>query len=373
MKTYFFYKSIYIFILMSLLINACQGQMDTSSSKEKPKITKTLKPAPEVVGIPGISHSGPVYDPDLVAQYIRCIFHDSKGNYWFGPAGQSVVRYDGDTLRYFYRSEFFEGNTSIDTFNSVHAIAEDQDGNIWFGTDHGAVKYDGQTFRSYTQKHGLSNVKINRHSIFVDPKGTLWVGTQGGVFQYNPLEDHADGQCFSRFHLLPPLNIKDIMEDNSGNLWFASQNNGVFRYDGKTVTNFTEKEGLGDNYVGGIVQDKEGDFWFTMKKGICRYDGNTFQSFTTKDGLGGSEVWGIYKEQSGIIWISARGSTTKFDPSASLTEPKAFTVYTSEDGINCCVQSMHQDRLGNMWWGAGEGLYRFDGERFYQVKRNGPW
>ncbi len=34
---------------------------------------------------------------------------------------------------------------------------------------------------------------------------------------------------------------------------------------------------------------------------------------------------------------------------------------------------MYQDRSGNMWWGAGQGLYRFDGNRFYQVKQNGPW
>ena len=165
------------------------------------------------------------------------------------------------------------------------------------------------------------------------------------------------------------------MEDKTGNIWFASQDNGVFRYDrtGKAIKNITEKEGLGDNYAGGMIQDKTGNFWFTMKDGICRYDGKTFTEFTTKDGLGGSEVWGIYIEQSGIIWITARGSTTRFDPSIPISNPKAFTVFTAEDGINCCVQSMYQDRSGNMWWGAGAGLYRFDGKRFYQVKQNGPW
>jgi ligand-binding sensor domain-containing protein len=110
-----------------------------------------------------------------------------------------------------------------------------------------------------------------------------------------------------------------------------------------------------------------------MKGGICRYDGKTFREFTTKDGLGGSEVWGIYIEKSGIIWITARGSTTRYDPSIPISNSKAFTVFTVEDGINCCVQSMYQDRSGNMWWGTGQGLYRFDGKRFYQVKQNGPW
>ena len=159
-----------------------------------------------------------------------------------------------------------------------------------------------------------------------------------------------------------------------GNIWFASQDSGVYRFDGKALINIAEKEGLGDNYAGGMIQDKTGSFWFTMKGGICRYDGKTFTNFTTNDGLGGNETWGVYEEQSGIIWISARGSMTRYNPSANLLPgEKPFTAFTVKDGINCCVQSMYQDKAGNMWWGAGAGLYRFDGKNFYQVKLNGPW
>jgi ligand-binding sensor domain-containing protein len=113
--------------------------------------------------------------------------------------------------------------------------------------------------------------------------------------------------------------------------------------------------------------------WFTMKNGICKYDGKTLTEYTPKDGLGGTEFWGIYIEQSGIIWVTARGSTTRFDPSVPLPNPQAFTVFTPANGLNCCVQSMYQDKAGNMWWGAGQGLYRFDGQGFYQVKQQGPW
>lgn len=169
------------------------------------------------------------------------------------------------------------------------------------------------------------------------------------------------------------------MEDSAGNIWFASQDQGAFCYDpsasrtagGKAIKNITEKEGLSDNYAGGMAQDKAGNMWFVMKRGICRYDGKTFTEFTPKDGLGGTEFWGIFIEKSGIIWITARGSTTRYDP--SIPDANAFTVFTVEDGLNCCVQSMYQDRSGNMWWGTGQGLYRFDGNRFYQVKQDGPW
>ena len=78
--------------------------------------TNTSKPSPEVIGTPPplVSHPDPVNDTGLVSQYIRSIFQDSKGNFWFGPAGQSVARYDVKTLKYFSKIEFFHGNNSVD-------------------------------------------------------------------------------------------------------------------------------------------------------------------------------------------------------------------------------------------------------------------
>jgi ligand-binding sensor domain-containing protein len=377
-------KQVHVYALLTFVFcTCCKGPNKTELPPPKDK-ANTSKPSPEVIGTPPplVSHPDSVNElaeeleealannhPSLlVGQIIRSIFQDSKGNLWFGTLGDGIARFDGKTLKYYSKSEFFQGD------NNVHAIAEDKNGNMWFGTGHGAIKYDGKTFRSYTEKNGLSNIGVGRKSILVDKSGNIWVGTQGGVFRYIPSADSIGGKCFSLFHLLAPINVTDIMEDKTGNIWFASQYNGVFRYDGKAIKNITGKQGLGDNYAGGMAQDKTGHFWFTMKGGICRYDGKTFTQFTTKDGLGGSEVWGLYIEKSGIIWITASGSITRYDPSIPISNSKAFTVFREGSEINFGVQSMYQDRSGNMWWGGnGAGLYRFDGKRFYPVKKNGPW
>ncbi len=372
MAKYFFRNLSYLVLLAGILIKSCNGQVNPNPTMI---VTDVPKPVPEIVGTP--TPDSPVHSPyndtGLVSQYIRSIFQDSKGNFWFGPAGQSVARYDVKTLRYFSKNEFFQGNESVnrDDGNSVHAITEDKNGHIWFGTYHGIIKYDGTNFKSYTEKNGLSNIKVGRKSILVDQSGDVWVGTEGGVFRYHPTADSTGGQCFSLFEWLPPVAIKGIMEDKAGNIWLASESKGIFRYDGQAIKNITEQEGLGDNVAGGLAQDKMGNIWFTMKGGICRYDGQTFKSYTSEDGIGGSEIWGIFIERSGIIWITARGSTTRFDPSVAGRE--AFMVYTVADGLNCCVQSMYQDHSGRMWWGTGQGLYRFDGKRFFQVKQSGPW
>lgn len=350
-----------LLFLFLAIFTSCNGQEKTQEDssiafKASPTVIRNFK----AVAVP------PDFDTTLVSQYIRSIFQDSKGNLWFGTIEEGVVRYDKKTLTYFSNPDGF-----IST--SVFAINEDKDGNLWFGTDQGVYRYDGKTFRNYNQKDGLNHIEISRKSILVDQSGTIWVGTHGGVYRYDPAADGQGMPSFSLFDQLPPINVAGIMEDQSGNIWFASSNEGVFRYDGKTIVQIAEKEGLGGNYAGGMAQDKAGNMWFTMKDGICKYDGKTLTAYTAKDGLGGTEFWGLIIEQSGIIWVTARGSTTRFDPSVPLSDPKAFTVFTVQDGLNCCVQSMYQDRSGNMWWGTGQGLYRFDGKRFYQVKQHGPW
>jgi ligand-binding sensor domain-containing protein len=346
-----------IYVFLAIFIS-CKGQEKTNaqSNTSSPTVRRNLM----AIAL------APDFDTTLVSQYIRSIFQDSKGNLWFGTIQEGVVKYDIERLTYFSNLDGF-----INT--SVYAINEDKNGNLWFGTDQGVYKYDGKTFKNYNQKDGLSQIDITRKGILIDKSGNIWVGTHRGVFRYNPTADSEGGQSFSLFQELPPINITGIMEDKSGNIWFATSENGVFRYDGKTIFNIKEKKELGQNYAGGIAQDRAGNMWFTMKNGICKYDGKILTEYTSKDGLGGTEIWGIYIEQSGIIWITARGSTTRFDPSVHLPNPKAFTVFTPVDGLNCCVQSMYQDKSGRMWWGTGQGLYRFDGKRFYQVKKAGPW
>ncbi|MEO6040067.1 MAG: two-component regulator propeller domain-containing protein [Saprospiraceae bacterium] len=79
---------------------------------------------------------------------------------------------------------------------------------------------------------------------------------------------------------LPHGNIYCGIRDKAGNLWFGTEE-GAFRYDGQSMTNFTTKDGLIGNNVFSIVEDKAGNLWFgTRNMGLCRYDGQSFTNFT---------------------------------------------------------------------------------------------
>lgn len=56
--------------------------------------------------------------------------------------------------------------------------------------------------------------------------------------------------------------IRGITQDADYNMWFATNEDGVFKYDGKTTVQFTEKHGLVKNSIWNVQQANNGDMWF---------------------------------------------------------------------------------------------------------------
>ena len=149
-----YFRSVsYILVVAVLFITACQGQETKQATKPSALTRQAVSlPSPASPPPPKVDR---LNDPSLVSQYIRTIFQDSRGTYWFGPAGKSVASYDGDTLMYYSLEVFFAGNDLLDreTGNSVHSTAEDAAGNVWFGTHIGLIKYDAVHMYIHTYIH----------------------------------------------------------------------------------------------------------------------------------------------------------------------------------------------------------------------------
>lgn len=71
--------------------------------------------------------------------------------------------------------------------------------------------------------------------------------------------------------------------DKDGNLWFSINGEGAYRYDGKAFTHFTTKDGLCNNNIGAIIQDRAGNILLGTSNGICKYDGKTFTKYPVSD------------------------------------------------------------------------------------------
>ena len=189
--------------------------------------------------------------------------------------------------------------------------------------------------------------------IFEDKKGNLWFGTIfKGVARY-------DGKSITYFSTKDGLcgnTVASITEDKDGNMWFGTHS-GLSRYDGKSFTNFTSIEGLCNDRVSNVLIDRAGTIWVGTWDGVCRYNGATFSNFPLPvpdievPNYQETKNWvtEMMEDKQGNIWICRSGyGVCKYDPATG-----AFTPFTKKDGLaSNCVQAIQEDTQGNIWFGS---------------------
>ena len=212
-----------------------------------------------------------------------------------------------------------------------------------------------------------------------DRKGNIWMASWEGVFKY-------DGKSFTNItNKVSPARFFSVLEDKKGNFWFASVGSGVYYYDGVSFHNFTTKDGLANDRVTHIYEDKTGNIWFGTEGGASRYDGKSFRNFKMKEGAFANatdsvqvsfyqqplpeghwmhnDVNAIIEDKTGKLWFGTRGYAFVYDG-------KTFTTITNKDGKPFeNVRSIIKDKKGNIWLGGNDGLWRYDGNTFTNFTR----
>jgi signal transduction histidine kinase/ligand-binding sensor domain-containing protein len=131
-------------------------------------------------------------------------------------------------------------------------------------------------------------------------------------------------------------------------------------------THLTTDDGLSQNNITGILQDRRGFMWFATRDGLNRYDGNTFVVYKNApddpQSLSANFIHYLLEDDQGFLWIATNyGGVSKFDP---ITE--RFTRYQhNPDNPNSLsgdlVRCIAKDRHGYLWFGTNDsGLDKFD-------------
>jgi ligand-binding sensor domain-containing protein len=258
----------------------------------------------------------------LCGDTIASIAEDKDGALWFG-GHMGICKYDGKTFTRYFNVEGSvrtdrRGNVWASTNDGVHRFdgaaftrfdiplaaprpatysivpgrvtfrLEDSEGNLWFATDgHGAIRYDGRSFRQYTKKDGLCSDTV--WNIVEDRRGRLWFACIQ-AFQPSMSGDgglcRRDGESFTKFPDVAGLGANDIYtiyEDRAGNLWIGATGVGAYRHDGATFTLFkdADRPDLIKNFgLQAMVEDRRGRLWCGFSGGLFRLDGESFVNVT---------------------------------------------------------------------------------------------
>jgi ligand-binding sensor domain-containing protein len=133
---------------------------------------------------------------------------------------------------------------------------------------------------------------------------------------------------------------------------------------GATFTHITIEQGLSDQRVQAIVQDRVGFLWFGTNNGLNRYDGYDVVAYrhdpTNPHSLSGNFVEDLYEDRSGTLWVSTRSGLNAFD-----RRTERFTWYRHDPTnprslSHNTVIAITEDRAGGLWLGTAGGLNRFD-------------
>ena len=297
----------------------------------------------------------------LTNEYIRCITQGTDGDIWIGTFGGGInrLRFENDTLivSVYDKTETLKSD-------KVRAALRDSNGNLWFGTDEGLVSTDGENWKTFTPRSGLSHKRVL--VLYEDKLNTLWVGTESGV---NKLTQNGFVTFMPKDGLVDDR-IRGICQDNLGNMWFGTQE-GLSRFDGKNFTSFTEKNGLSNDRIRHITKDRSGNLWFgTYFGGICRFSGEEFIHFTEKDGVTSDQVLSIFNNDDGDTWLGTLEGVTELIPNSNGTW-KIIRNPLGNDFSKRSINTIIKANDGTIWFGTDEGILIKDGKETTWLNTDG--
>lgn len=182
---------------------------------------------------------------------------------------------------------------------------------------------------------------------------------------------------------LPQESITSIFQDKQGYMWFGTQA-GLCRFDGYRIkvfkTNSRDVKSLPDNYVLSTHEDQNGNLWVGTKSGLAQFDRET-QKFNVYSpdpkNLGATRnhtVEQIIADEQNTLWLATDVGLMRFD-----LRSKQFTHYRHdlskpESIVSDTLNAILLDRFGQLWVGTAAGLERLNKKtgHFEHIKINRP-
>jgi len=295
-------------------------------------------------------------DDGLSQSSVHAIAQDCEGFMWFGTE-DGLNRYDG------YRFMVFHSNPGDSTSlsdNSITSLATGKSGILWIGTKRGVDSWDPKTESLVRLRDGAGDAGLLQNAectaVFEDAHGAVWIGTANGLIRYDPLSKRSvqvASRSKKRDHL--PLGpVQCIYEDAAGRLWIgAKEGIGEYQKD-ESVFGFKALPGNEQpwtmcdlNPETLLVGTSEGSIYVFDKSRA------SFKRLPARDlyGMKRRPVWVLSKDKDDNLWVGSCGNGL-FELSHDLKKWSSYNLYDN------FILSLYESRSGIFWIGTGKGIHR---------------
>lgn len=298
----------------------------------------------------------------LSGKVVREFCEDKDGCLWIGTEDGGLNRFNPKTKQFL--PVFLPG-----LHYNVHALSMDES-KLWIGTySKGLFAYDTQSKRAkqYTMGHADNTLNDNNiYSLCHTSSGQLYVGTTTGLNLYNHQTDD-----FTRIHKLDGVFVFSILEDSKGYIWFTTYNSGIYKFNPRDnswknyVHNPETPHSLPYNKVISAYEDSQQRLWFSMLgRGFCSFNPDTevFTTYDSSQGLANEVIYKIIEDKDDVLWLTSNKGLIRFD----LKTQKSNT-YTDTNGLltnQFNYSSGMKSKDGIFYFGSINGFIAFKPEVF---------
>ncbi len=350
-------------------------------------------------------------NPEALGSVVSTFYEDRSGTLWLGTFGSGLHRWIPPSSGEPGKFERFQASGAARSgtdeapgplsHNTVSAILEDSQGNLWVGTQGGGVNRmvdpSGlfEVWDSKTPEQALVSDVVPlflpgavlpvSHAIYEDASGELWVVTAGGLNRRrgNRVTQYTGTDEQPGFFTANP--IVAVEEDRWGDLWIGTTSAGVVRFE-RSTERFThlrhdpaDPQSLSSDLVLQIWQDRAGVIWMgTNNGGISRYSRyrHKFKHYSRPMGgppqLANNMVFSIEQDRRGDLWLGTVLGLYRLDSyRRDVVEHYFADPAGGPRNLGApLVRAILEDSQGRLWVGTlGGGLAQIDPERGEVVKR----
>lgn len=289
-------------------------------------------------------------------QIFNTVLKDKNGLIWVG--GEHTRGAENDDFKrpslLYYRKDINNltpyTNAAIDRIqlqnHNIKSILEDQEGNLWIGSDIGglvkiAAERDSVNI-FYPPPHILqTSTPISISQIIERQAGELWLSTFGhGLFQYKPQENswrHFGGTASDELPF--GISIHDFLAYGDSLLMLGTNGNGLQVIqlgdeEKAKVLAYREDQGLNSTTIDQVLKDKDQNIWITTRKELTLfdYDHKRFIPYSAKNGLLDGFFYrnGLEQMPWGEVLVGSRNGFYRFHPDSLLRKNKAPRLVLTE-------------------------------------------
>ena len=240
------------------------------------------------------------YNGPLASAKVSCMATTPDGSLWVGSRQNGLTRIQNGTSK-FYSATRDSVKTIID--DHINALCSDKSGNLWIATNGGLQVYNPKMnpFSSYTRENGMLNTN-SITALFYGKNNNMLIGSSEGLIILNLSTREKTVLTGNTSNITSFTNnyITQVYEDSRGLLWIGTREGvNILNMVNDELSYLTEKDGLCNNAICGIAEDKGHNIWISTSNGISRvviqrnHEDGTFNyglyNYSVYDGLQSNE------------------------------------------------------------------------------------